>query len=190
MRSKLPLSPKISCLSKFTLQLRAILMAGLLFGSWAFYSQHAGPRIGPMRGRLLSSEQVTTIFISKAGTKQVKHGFAVDRLYFAPSVSEVHRLIELFKNDLEYTTESYDCDDFSRRFKDRLLHQWAKEGHQYPLPIAEVYGVIVFSDGTAVYHAFNAIVTAEGKLIYIEPQLPRAIHFRRAKLVTISDVNI
>jgi hypothetical protein len=169
----------------FWLQLRAIFLSALLTLSVLHYRSFKATHIGYIKGNVVSSEFIVESLVKQCHALAIKHGGPVDQFYFAPDVSEVHRLIEMTKDDLEYTSEVYDCDDFSRHFKDRLLHQWAKEHNRVPLPIVEIYASLLLSDGEVVYHAFNAIITNEGKLIYIEPQGPLAIRFVKVKLLII-----
>lgn len=117
---------------------------------------------------------------------EILSGGAVDATYYAPSIQEVGRLIKMAKNNMTYVPEVYDCDDYSRHFKDVLLRQWAKEGNLRPLPIFEVYAAIYIPQTKEVlYHAFNAIVTNEGKVVFIEPQGPRPIAFSTARILKI-----
>lgn len=101
----------------------------------------------------------------------------LDRVYAAPSISDVQKLIDATRPPLEYVTEAWDCDDYSRSFKEQLQRKWRAEGtNPLPLAVGEVYAVIKINrTGEEVAHAFNVIMTDQGKLVWVEPQKPRAI---------------
>lgn len=184
------------------LLLLALISSGI-FG----FKQYRASQIGAIAGEVVSAEFVAQAFVAAVarrfdhdmgtlhvGTQTlhltysvpVRGAGAVDRNYFAPSIGEVQRLTTFFKDDLKYVPDVYDCDDFSRHFKDRLMHQWAKEGNRVPLAIVEVYAAIVIPGHSApLLHAFNAVVTNEGKVVFIEPQVPVPMAFRTAQIVEI-----
>lgn len=147
-------------------------------------------KIGKIKGRVRPAEFIYFVSINKAKTNRIMAGGPVDRAFFCPSISEVVRLISLVKNEMLYTPEVYDCDDFSRHFKEVLMRTWAAEGNQFPLAVAEVYGALEMPDGEIVYHAWNAIITDEGHLIYIEPQVPQAVALRKVKILYLFKLEI
>lgn len=189
------------------LQIRALIAGCFLLATCFLYKGFKDSRkIGRIDGVILYSNEVEKAFVSNVERRfserielkfqgqvlatvvkpiPLRYGGAVDKHYFAPDVSEVQRLIELAKNDMKYRIEVYDCDDFSRHFKDVLLLQWAKEGNVAPLPIVEVYGAIRLKTGEVVYHAFNAIITSDMKVVFVEPQGPTAISLRQARIIDI-----
>lgn len=168
-------------------KLAALAFLAALLGAFAFGLAYrpALPRIGPLRGAVVDARELAHGFVQHCKGIPVIAGGPVDQFYFAPSVGEVARLMKLFSDDLAYRGEVYDCDDFSRHFKDRLLHQWAAEGNLLPLPIVEVYASIMLPGGKMVGHAFNAIITDEGRVVFIEPQDGHVLQFKKAKIVTI-----
>ena len=114
-----------------------------------------------------------------------------DSLYFAPSVSDVQNLIGLVQNDMLYRPEVYDCDDFARYFKAEMARQWAKQGHMLPLPVFEVHAMIYSpKEDQLLAHAFNAIMTSEGKVIFIEPQANEVIAFAHATPIAMFYVGL
>lgn len=110
----------------------------------------------------------------------------VDQYYFAPKANEIYRLIQGVKNDIKYTPEVYDCDDYSYWFKGELQRQWRKAGNIAPLPIIQIFAVIqIKATGEIVGHAFNGIVTDEGTVIWIEPQGPAVMNAGRFDILKI-----
>jgi hypothetical protein len=191
-------------------QLRLVVLTTLLTGIAGLYLRARESRshmIGDIDGKIVSAQFAGNAFVSAVSrrfdqvigvlqfvdqkvvikyTVPLQAGGPVDSVYLAPSVKEIHRLINLFKDDLEYRSESYDCDDFSRHFKDQLAHQWAKEGNRAPLTIVEVYAAVyILQTKEVVYHAFNAIITDEGKVVFIEPQGPHVVTFSKARIINI-----
>lgn len=182
----------------------AVLISGIA-GSVSWYRDS---RIGYIEGEVLTSEEVSKIFeeavsrrfdltlatlvLPNGQTVALKYkvpihsGGPVDRHFFAPSVKEVGKLITKFKDKMEYVPEVYDCDDFSRHFKDRLMRQWAKERNRSPLAVVEVYAAIYLPQtNEVVYHAFNAFITSEKRVVFVEPQGPHAIGFSKARILAI-----
>jgi hypothetical protein len=111
---------------------------------------------------------------------------AADRLYFAPNANEVYGLIQNIKNDMVYTPEVYDCDDYSYWFKAELQRQWRKAGHDLPLPIIQIFGVIqIHQTGEVVGHAWNGLVTSDGTVVWIEPQGPMVMNAGRFDILEV-----
>lgn len=115
----------------------------------------------------------------------VATGGAVDSRFAGLTPRDLRVLLEISKNDLKYTPEVYDCDDYALYFKARLQYLWRKAGHKDPLPIAVIYGLIVDDKGNMLYHAWNAVVLGNGRLVMIEPQGPYAFTARRAIAVVV-----
>ncbi|MGD9724890.1 MAG: hypothetical protein AB7V39_00580 [Nitrospiraceae bacterium] len=110
----------------------------------------------------------------------------VDQFYFAPNANEVYGLIQGVKNEIVYTPEVYDCDDYSYWFKGELQKQWRKAGHIAPLPIIQIFGVIrIHATGELVGHAFNGIITSDGTIVWIEPQGPMVMNAGKFTILKI-----
>lgn len=166
-------------------QLRAVGLALVLFTIAVLVGYNKATRLGYVPGTVKGAEFIDAVLAKNLSGIRVKTAGVVDREYYAPSIAGVRRMMAHAKTSMTYRPEVYDCDDYSRHFKDQLLHQWAKEGNHQPLPIVEIYAVIRLQSGELIAHAFNAIITSEGKMVYIEPQGPRAMHFHRNKILFI-----
>ena len=82
------------------------------------------------------------------------------------TVSE-ERWKEIIKNDFieqkKYLIDRYDCDDYSRSFVARVIENYG----------LNACGIVWGWMTEGAYHAWNFIYTAEGKLLWFEPQSDR-----------------
>lgn len=130
----------------------------------------------------------TIVHYTELGTWFRIHGYpeearilVVDRIFFAPDTSELVELLAAYKPPRPYRSESWDCDNYAQDFKARLGQMWAEQGHDAPLLIGVVYGLVEI-DGKQVAHAFNVIITAQGRMIQIEPQGAVAVRYKVLQL--------
>lgn len=169
------------------MRLKTLFLYSLLASSFTLVVANVRevyPVLG-IRATTIPAEVVEKAVDSYKRFDKVVTGGAVDSRYAGIDAKDLRKLLAAAKNDIKYTPEVYDCDDYAVYFKARLQYLWRKAGNKDPLPIGVIYGLIVDQNGNLLYHAWNAVVLKNGKLVMVEPQGPYAFTARRAIAVVV-----
>lgn len=96
-----------------------------------------------------------------------------DQFYNPATTSELKTFLSYWSSDvlpqLCYTAEAFDCDDFAFLFK-ALMVKYTKKNCCF-FVVGRLY-----KDGELLGgHAFNAVLTADGDVVFVEPQIAEAL---------------
>jgi hypothetical protein len=119
------------------------------------------------RKMIITSDELAHIIKKALGQRMPPNMLPLlpDSEYYLPSMEEVISVLQEDKtNDMTYTAEMFDCDDFSALVKAAFI----RDAYKKRLQRTHALGIIWGNFPTP--HAINWVVTSDKQFWFIEPQ--------------------